>query len=330
MTATPVGLRTQARTTVPFAQPLDPAAYQRHPLHAPDRTWTEINCYVDLWIEVLHALGLDPRPASACALSSQFLGDQWTFLKHDPADLRLLYGVEVGEINVWRSVPEHVLEHLAAGRLLTVEMDSWWLPDTAGVSYRLTHDKSTVVPVAIDTERRTMTYFHNAGLFELAGEDFDGVFSEHTLVPYVEAVTLDHLQGDAPLVELAQQLVADHLQRRADTNPVEQMRGRLLGDLPWLTGQDAETFHVYSFGMLRQCGGAAALLADLADWFTDEGRPGLEGAGDALSRVAELAKVAQFQLARMARGRAGSLDQTLDQMAEQWELGIDRFAAWHE
>ena len=32
-----------------------------HPLHATERSWTETNCYVDVWIEVLHALGLDPR-----------------------------------------------------------------------------------------------------------------------------------------------------------------------------------------------------------------------------------------------------------------------------
>ena len=28
-------------------------AYESHPLHGADRTWTETNCYVDLWIELL-------------------------------------------------------------------------------------------------------------------------------------------------------------------------------------------------------------------------------------------------------------------------------------
>jgi len=39
---------------------LDPAAYTPSALHHPDRTFPETNCYVDLWIELLHALGIDP------------------------------------------------------------------------------------------------------------------------------------------------------------------------------------------------------------------------------------------------------------------------------
>ena len=39
---------------------LDPATYQRHALHADDQVWVEKNCYIDIWIETVHALGLDP------------------------------------------------------------------------------------------------------------------------------------------------------------------------------------------------------------------------------------------------------------------------------
>ena len=39
---------------------LDASVYQRNTLHADDRVWVEKNCYVDIWIEVVHALGLDP------------------------------------------------------------------------------------------------------------------------------------------------------------------------------------------------------------------------------------------------------------------------------
>ena len=39
----------------------DPAAYRAHELHGPSRMWQETNCYVDLWIEVLSALGHDPH-----------------------------------------------------------------------------------------------------------------------------------------------------------------------------------------------------------------------------------------------------------------------------
>ena len=37
---------------------LRPEAYQPHALHSSERIWPETNCYVDLWIEVLNAMGL--------------------------------------------------------------------------------------------------------------------------------------------------------------------------------------------------------------------------------------------------------------------------------
>jgi hypothetical protein len=71
-----------------------PSGYQSHFSHAGERIWPETNCYLDLWIETLHALGLDPVPAFACALSADHDGLQWTFLKQQPEDLRQLYGLE--------------------------------------------------------------------------------------------------------------------------------------------------------------------------------------------------------------------------------------------
>lgn len=51
-----------------------PRGYQSHFSHAGERIWPETNCYLDLWIETLHALGLDPVPAFACALSADHDG----------------------------------------------------------------------------------------------------------------------------------------------------------------------------------------------------------------------------------------------------------------
>jgi hypothetical protein len=82
-----------------------PRGYQSHFSHAGERIWPETNCYLDLWIETLHALGLDPVPAFACALSADHDGLQWTFLKRQPEDLRRLYGLEVTEEIVWIPLP---------------------------------------------------------------------------------------------------------------------------------------------------------------------------------------------------------------------------------
>ena len=39
--------------------------HRPHPLHGLERNWPETNCYVDLWIEVLHADGREPTAALA-------------------------------------------------------------------------------------------------------------------------------------------------------------------------------------------------------------------------------------------------------------------------
>jgi hypothetical protein len=85
-----------------------PRRYQSHFSHAGERIWPETNCCLDLWIETLHALGLDPVPAFACALSADHDGLQWTFLKQQPEDLHRLYGLEVTEEIVWLPLLERV------------------------------------------------------------------------------------------------------------------------------------------------------------------------------------------------------------------------------
>jgi hypothetical protein len=72
------------------------------------RRGPETNCCRDLWIETLQALGLDPVPAFACALSAGHDGLQWTFLKQQQEVLRRLYGLEVTEEIVWLPLLETV------------------------------------------------------------------------------------------------------------------------------------------------------------------------------------------------------------------------------
>jgi hypothetical protein len=60
---------------------LHPSDYKPHALHGFDRDFRESNCYVDVCIGVLHALGLEPTACLAFTLASEFEGDQWTFFK---------------------------------------------------------------------------------------------------------------------------------------------------------------------------------------------------------------------------------------------------------
>lgn len=305
--------------------PLAADTYRTHELHAVERDWTETNCYVDVWIEVLHALGLDPVAGAAFTLSTDFEGDQWTFFKFPPEDLRAVYGLEVAELNVWKPVVDHVAEQLGLGRLCTVEADSWYLPDTRGVSYGIAHVKSTIVPQMLDLEARRLGYFHNAGYFELEGDDFDGVFGlgAHVapagLPPYVEVIRLDRVRRNDPeLVDRVVSLTREHLARRPADNPVTRLGARLAEDLPWLAQQDLETFHLYSFGTCRQCGATAELASTFVEWLNRFDGPGTASAATDFRDLSSGAKALQFAMARVVRGRQVDLRAILGPMEEHW------------
>jgi hypothetical protein len=315
--------------TVTRLLPLRADQYQPHDLHARERIWTETNCYVDVWIEVLHSLGLDPLAGAAFAVSTDFEGDQWTFFKYPAEDLRVVYGIEVAETNPWRPLLDHVIEHLESARLLTMEADSWFLPDTTGVSYGLAHVKSTIVPNLVDVAERRLGYFHNAGYFELEGADFDGIFrlgeyaDPAALPPYVETVRLEAIKrvGDAELAELAWATLRFHADRIPGTNPLVRLGARISADVDTLRERDLDYFHLYAFANCRQCGASAELAADFLGWLADRAprraEPLLESAQH-WHTIAENAKSLQFTLARAARGRTVEIDGTIDVMASAW------------
>jgi hypothetical protein len=309
---------------------LDPATYRPHPLHGADRNWTETNCWLDMMIELLHTLGLDPAAAAAFTLSADFDGDHWSLFKFPPEDLRALFGLEVAEMYVWRPVIDHLADHLTQGHLLTVEVDAWYLPDTAGITYHLDHAKTGIVPQMLDRGGRRLGYFHNAGYFELEGDDFDGIFylpggrDPLILLPYVEVVKLDRVRhdDDARLLAGAVALTRDHLARRPATNPMTRFRRRLTSDLEWLASQGDAAFHSYAFATCRQCGGNAEVAAEFVDWLEARDGPGLAPAATAFRSIAESAKALQFALARVARGRHVDVVASFDDMERAWESAM--------
>jgi hypothetical protein len=107
-----------------FVPGLDPVSYGRHALHRAPCDWLEKNCYVDLWIELLHALRLDPNAMLAGAMAVDFEDDQWTFFKPAHTDLWELYGLDVQELTVWRPLLQHAVTHLDAGKAIITEADS--------------------------------------------------------------------------------------------------------------------------------------------------------------------------------------------------------------
>jgi hypothetical protein len=309
--------------------PIDGEHYIPSPLHAEDRVWIETNCYVDIWIELLHSLALDCTPALAFTLAIDFEGDQWQFFKFPPEDLRSLFGIEVAEMSPWRGLEHHLEEQLTMGRLLVAEVDACYLPDTAGVSYRLEHVKTSIIPNLIDRDEPRLEYFHNAGYYELAGDDYVDLLRgardrPEMLLPYVELVKLNGLQhlDEEEMLRRALDLARTYVSRRPATNPVTRFRKRVEQDVEWLGSEGLATFHQYAFATLRQFGSAAELAGSFCAWLTERGEP-LADAEPRFTELASAAKTAQFQLARTVSGRAIDLAAVLDPMERGWESAME-------
>jgi hypothetical protein len=313
---------------------LDPATYARHRIHMQERRWAETNCYVDVWVELLHAWGFEPLAAAPFTVTIDFEGDQWTFFKFPLADLLELYGLDVQELAIWRPLVAHVDEQISLGRPVLVELDSFYLPDTAGSAYKLAHVKSTVAATMIDVEAQRLGYFHGQGYYELHGDDFVNVFrlngaAPDVLPPYTEIVKRRAMTplSDEALVQKSLSLLWRHLELLPESNPFEKFRPRFAADMEWLAHEPLEMFHQYSFATLRQFGACYEMAATYLDWLRSHDVAGLGESIAAFTALSAGAKTMQFQLAR-AMVRKKPLDLTpLDDMAETWRKGVEHLAA---
>ncbi|MEP7154365.1 MAG: DUF1839 family protein [Betaproteobacteria bacterium] len=306
---------------------LDPASYRRHLIHGENRAWAETNCYSDVVIELLHGLGHEPIAALPFTLTQDFELDQWTFFKFPDSDLLDLYGFDIQELAVWRPLAEHVATQIAAGRPVLVELDSFFLPDTAGTAYKLAHVKSTVAVNEIDVAERRLGYFHNQAYHSLEGDDFadlfqlDGLVHERMLPPYIEFVKMrpGYPLNQKALLDGSLELLKKHVTRIPANNPFVAFKSHFERDLAWLGDAGIENFHAYSFATLRQYGACFELAETYVRWLGECGIGGLEQTVESLKNISETAKALQFQLARsIARKRPMDLS-PLDATAGWWD-----------
>lgn len=314
---------------------LDPIHYQRHRIHGESAIWAETNCYVDVWIELLHGWGFEPIAALPFTLAIDFEGDQWTFFKFPLRDLYRLYGLDVQELAIWRPLVDHIEEQVAMGRPVLVELDSFFLPDTAGTAYRRDHVKSTVAVNAIDIPGQRLGYFHNQAYYQLDGDDFVAVFriqdshDRSQLPPYAEFVKRRQpvVLTDGDLARISLLLLREQLAMLPVVNPFEKFKDRFTIDLDWLTTQSLDMFHRYSFATLRQFGACYELSATYLNWLQKDLQLYLHEAIGLFTTLATDAKTLQFELAR-AMMRKKRLDlSAIDRMAEQWQSAMDSVKA---
>jgi hypothetical protein len=180
----------------------------------------------------------------------------------------------------------------------------------------------------VNPTERSLGYFHNAGYYELADDDFDGLFAVPALPPYVEDVKLtDMRQTDDGLIDIAVELTREHLGRRPSQNPVERMGEHIQADLDWLATAGLDMFHEYAFVTLRQFGATAELAASFAEWLDRHAGNGVPEAAGRLRSASETAKALQFGLARVARGRVFDVVPSFEAMARDWDDAITSLAA---
>ena len=314
---------------------LDRASYVPNAMHSAESAWVEKNCYIDIWIEVLHALSLDPRPVLPFVLAVDFEGDQWTFFKPPHTELWSLYGIDVQEMMVWRPLLEHALTQLAAGKLVSTEADSWYLPDTAGTDYKTSHVKTTIVIDTVDLEARRMKYFHNASYHELRGDDFRGIFHleaphDPAFMPlFAELVRVDRLKRLPPEALRAQSIenLRRHLARRPTGNPVARFERRLAQDLSVLTQEGLARYHAYAFATIRQLGAAFELAALYLGWLESLGETGLSQAAAAFDRISSTSKALILKGARAVSTRKpGDFAAMFALMSSAWDEGTSVLA----
>lgn len=304
---------------------LDPSTYRNHWLHGAERTYPETNCYTDLLIELVHALGDEPLAILGSTVRLDFETDQWTFFKPAPDDLESIFGIDVHETQPYRSLPAQVAETLADGRTLTIEVDAWYLPDTASTSYHREHVKTTIAIESIDARRERLVYFHNTSLFALEGADYRGLFrldpglSDDVLLPYVEIVRFADVTPFAgDIREAAAAATRRSLNRVGPGNPFDRFGAGLRTMLPGLLAGDAAAYHAFAFATVRMAGAGFDLLAAHADWLL--GAPGTD-VSSALGRIVEGSKLLGFKLARR---RAFDPDPTVAEMAAAWSEAMSR------
>jgi hypothetical protein len=300
---------------------LDPKTYARHSLHAADRVWVEKNCYIDVWIEVVHALGLDPMAMMAFTVALDFEGDQWTFWKPSHSEIWELYGIDVQELNVWRPLLEHAQEHLGAGKMISTEADAWWLPDTAGTDYRRSHTKTTIVMNELDVAAKRLGYFHNASYHALEGEDFDKTFEPMLMPLFAEVLRFDRVVRRDDLRARAREHLRRAMARRPVANPVPKFAARFAQDLPGIQAKGIEHYHQWAFATIRQLGGAFETAALFVRWLEDAA---LAPAADAFDAISNGCKTFIMKGARAAASKKPFDGAAMfDELASAWQRGLD-------
>jgi hypothetical protein len=296
-----------------------------HSLHQGERVWSTTNSHLDVWIELMGVLDLDPTPVLLPTLCTDFEGDQWTQARVAPTDLWACYGIAVEELFVWRPLLAHFVEQFDRGNAVLVEVDAFHLPDTSGGSYQREHVKTLIAATGYDRHAHRLRYLHGAVGAEVDGDDLDALITagigSAQLAPFAQIVKLERIaQRTADeRRQIAVALARFHATRIPASNPVRRFGQALRTHGAWLAGGDAEHYQRWAFATLQQCGAAFELSADVCAWLREAGEP-IDAAIAPLRAVSHSARMLHQRLVRVSQsGRMPEVSQTVEDMARSWD-----------
>jgi hypothetical protein len=321
--------------SVAALKPIDAEQYEPHELHRAERAWGESNCYIDVWIEVLHALGCDPHACLSFVLSIDWEGDQFTFFKPPHEDLTELYGVDVQELTVYKPLVENACEQLLGGKIVLAEADAFFLPDTVGTDYRTQHTKTTIGIQEIDLDKRWLGYFHNSSYHTLRDTDFVGLFRldappDPTFMPFfaefVRTARVQRLET-RELLARSTALLRKHLARRPSDNPVTRFAAQFRKDVERLKGEGLAAYHHYAFATIRQLGAAFEFALFYLRWLTQNGETGLDQAAADFAAISDTSKSLILKTARaVGATKKVDLEPMLSEIEARWAGGVGSLA----
>ena len=296
-----------------------------HAWHQDERIWSTTNRQLDVWIELLHTLDLDPAPVLLPTLGVDFEGDHWTHAQVCKSDLWACYGIVVEEMPLWRPLLAHLVEQLERGHVALMDADEYHLPDTDGGSHGREHLRTVIAVTGYDRRRHVLRYMHGATGGEVTGRDLDALLapsaSSGQLLPCVQLVKLDRLapRSEAERAQVGIALAHFHGTRFPARNPVRAFADSLRVHGGLFAGGDAEHCQRWAFATLHQCGAAFEVGADVCAWLAQHGEP----VGNAVSHLRLVARNARSLHQRLVRlplqSKLPDVAQTLSDMARSWD-----------
>ena len=296
-----------------------------HPWHAGERVWSTTNSHLDVWVELLHTLDLDPAPVLLPTLCADFEGDQWTHTNISRPDLWAAYGIAVDDLCVWRPLLAHLVEQFDRGNVVLVEVDEFHLPALVGSSYQREHVKTLIAATGYDRDAHRLRYLHGALGAEVDGRDLDALLTAGIggaqLPPSSWIVKLDRMSARTPAerAQIGVALARLHGTRIPARNPVRVFGESLRSHGAWLAGGDAEHYQRWAFATLHQCGASFELAADVCAWLATHGEAS-EPAVPHLRNVSYSARTLHQRLVRVPQsGRMPDVTHTVEDMARSWD-----------